>query len=543
MAPQDSTAPAVISANASLLKELQELNLLLGEKPASLPGDLQIQHLSAGSSSVKEACMSEDMQRINDVLEARQGYVSPLGLERAARALELECLWGDDRNATKTLSIAGEALLIDIDFLDNVVQAVNVEFPGCGEKVEQWKTPVARLLHTNLTMFRFAPLAPFVENLKCLARLDKTNCDGFNGCAAVAGVQAALVTMHDKLTRSVGSDLSSPKLHQNRIGLQYTYCHLHSLYIACARSADVPTIRASDCDWIKHIDEDSHTWTYPKGPHTAARFEVLLDPPIILPFVLAVHILTILGAPVGPRSDLAVALNITLVCQKSVSTPGQDRRTHHYRLSAPNDDPVYRLSAFSCVHPQQIVNLLPSLRQWAMVGKLLKSALTVLEGEMIDRPEDEIDDPNFEKVEFHMDDSDDESDPVYDSIEDEMAAVQVIQDKAILVSALEIDISLTLSSALPTFSLRLFVASEGTLTLKFSVAPDGRLEKITYAVEDNDDPFAGFRLQPKTAMTPQQHETLSTKIGKILQMSLSIPVLVEWVLERARRVDTRVHVR
>jgi len=126
------------------------------------------------------------------------------------------------------------------------------------------------------------------------------------------------------------------------------------------------------------------------------RFIAKLDPPIVMPYQVAMDILSAVGAsapqlltappqyPILLLESSSVASSQTAVATYSKSTEqsvlsvqGGEETTvkHNYRLSCAN--PAYAnysfiLEELPFSHPRQLVELLPILRQWASVGALLR---------------------------------------------------------------------------------------------------------------------------------------------------------------------------
>jgi len=126
------------------------------------------------------------------------------------------------------------------------------------------------------------------------------------------------------------------------------------------------------------------------------RFIAKLDPPIVMPYQVAMDILSAVGAsapqlltappqyPIVLLESLTAASSQTAVVPYSKSTEqsvlsvqGGEETTvrHNYTLSCAN--PAYAnygfiLEELPFSHPRQLVELLPILRQWASIGALLR---------------------------------------------------------------------------------------------------------------------------------------------------------------------------
>lgn len=143
------------------------------------------------------------IEAIVNLLRQRPGMVSEEGVERLAKRTGLECLWEDAMGAEgegiRTLSIAGNNVLVDVDFRGGRrVEKVGLSLPTCrmgpvGEFAEAGAQVLQRDLQVGKGEERgHKMLDPFADNLERLARLDKLSLEGANCFEAVAGVYASL---------------------------------------------------------------------------------------------------------------------------------------------------------------------------------------------------------------------------------------------------------------------------------------------------------------------------------------------------------------
>ena len=174
-------------------------------------GDLSLEgaedSIMAGSSIIggpsnvrdNEAERNRRLERIVDVLGQQWGLVSQEGVQRAARRCGLECLWEEGSAAgARTLSIAGNGVLVDVEFVAEEVVDVALSFPGCVEAVGQhWSgRKGANVLKRNLRgedgEIGYVGLEAFIKSLERLARLDRLGADGVNCFEALEGVRSSL---------------------------------------------------------------------------------------------------------------------------------------------------------------------------------------------------------------------------------------------------------------------------------------------------------------------------------------------------------------
>ncbi|KAK0945193.1 hypothetical protein LTR29_003285 [Friedmanniomyces endolithicus] len=123
------------------------------------------------------------------------------------------------------------------------------------------------------------------------------------------------------------------------------------------------------------------------------RFTAKLDPPVVLPWQVATSVLQSVGLPAPqlvtyPPAWHAMAVDPSgktpfnlmaarvMVAEKSVLVMkgGEETEiTHAYVLDVAKPDGGYKLERLPFAHPRQLVELLPTLRQWACLGSLVKS--------------------------------------------------------------------------------------------------------------------------------------------------------------------------
>ena len=125
------------------------------------------------------------------------------------------------------------------------------------------------------------------------------------------------------------------------------------------------------------------------------RFVAKLDPPLIMPYQTAANILTALGMQpmfhfthqyaallIDPQVDTRQrdqTTSFTMTSERSVLSHKDGQETavlHKYSFENVKLDFGYKIEELPFSHPRQLIELLPTLRQWACLGSLLKATLT-----------------------------------------------------------------------------------------------------------------------------------------------------------------------
>ncbi|MCJ1357009.1 MAG: hypothetical protein MMC33_007005 [Icmadophila ericetorum] len=175
----------------------------------------------------KEQEWRRRMNSIVGVLGKSWGRVSQEGVERCARRLGLECLWEDGGGAgasftgsgglekNRTLSIAGQGLLVDVEFKGEVVNSVVLSFPTSGESSGKHAAGGAEVLKKDLEGFEhgwYVLLDNFARNLESLANLDKLGREGVSCFDAIDGIYTSLKKVADWEIESVKRELPESRV-------------------------------------------------------------------------------------------------------------------------------------------------------------------------------------------------------------------------------------------------------------------------------------------------------------------------------------------
>ena len=545
------------------------------------------------------------------MLGTRWGYVSPEGVERAAKRVGLEYMWGEERSGAKrTLSIAGKDAAVDVEFVGGEVQGVTLELAASGEAVGMRAPRGAEVLKRDLTGEEdgYVFLDAFVGNLEKLARLDTLAEGGISCFDAVEGVRAALERIFQwevgKREKEAGSAARSvmlerqilchgsgrPRMHtRGRVGLAVQYwmdrsllplegqepgamdldtddadpeedLKIYAAILECEASVSslYPPIRVSDA-WVsdtvgKDVGEDPNPlgiqqspidWQEPlptllKSPNNDSmnletqnsllpgtapnvRFVARFEPPIVVPLQIAIDIHQSVGSPLSQESLQLTTYESLLFADITPPADPQEQRTvvrtirsfddsgsstehkHKYTLFPTQPDYGRVMDALPFSHPRQIIQILPVLRQWALVGSLLRRAF--VPEKLPETPSKANDDADFD-MDIQLDES--------MTVEEELAALlaspsSLAEDGAngSEVNALPIDVTLATSSPSPAIGV-VWPQDDRLRTVNFAVGLNGAIEVY------------GEEPEPKS---------VREKVEKILEIGEDIGVLVAWMVK------------
>lgn len=374
----------------------------------------------------------------------------------------------------RTLIIAGNALALDIDFANNIVQKVSLSFPDAPESVTKHEKMASDILLRDLQLgVGESPLTKmldrFAANLERLTMLDKLCViPGLNCHEAVAGIFCSLHKLHNwEVSRLRENDMVGmrdeeimraamcirsgiPVMHsRERLGLSLDYWQEKRRIPAKGKEqnrktwsllvevAPLPSLvmgvytplRVSD----KWISDDIHQadpavddlfraaqlregpildWLEPDNtvlPTSSdnktdgldvgtqkfpeAMFVAKFDPPIIVPYAIAMQIYQSaqspfdftetttfdgLMFPLSPEEALKTSETQSRTIKTERVIPVWDRNgqkkteEHSNTLFIEKIDYGRRVEEVSFGHPRQLVEILPCLRQFAFLSTVLR---------------------------------------------------------------------------------------------------------------------------------------------------------------------------
>lgn len=205
---------------------------------------------SQGGISAMVAAHDQEEERkrrtevIVGMMGMRWGFVSQEGVERCARRLGLECLWeegmGEERK--RTLTIAGDGVLVDVEFRGEGVKGVVLQFEGSREGVVAGAGAAGKVLGRDLKGEEgvgYVLLDPFVGNLERLGTMDRLGGADVNCFDAVDGIYRSLDRVfrwetkpydanqddnHTNMAETICRRSGRPMMHtRGRVGLTLQY--------------------------------------------------------------------------------------------------------------------------------------------------------------------------------------------------------------------------------------------------------------------------------------------------------------------------------
>ena len=237
------------------------------------------------------------------------------------------------------------------------------------------------------------------------------------------------------------------------------------------------------------------------------RFVAKLDPPLLLPLQTAAAILAILGDEITLTNPNYPIYHLHLLGIKSRDSTlkvmsetkvllrdGETQSLHEYVLDVSKADFCYILEEVPFAHPRELVELLPVLRQWASVSKILKHTFQ--------HPQTTHDVPTRQLAATSLDD-------MLAEVDDQTKQEKVRIDVTFASNASTIP-----TMARPSFSLTYSATTEGgTNDVVFQVLPNGEIVVSECGVAEDD-------------------EAKKTKSAKVLHAWEDAGMWVEWLREQ-----------
>lgn len=607
------------------------------------PGPLVVGAGKAGGSSIAGLGIveaEEERRRrvglMRDLLATRWGIVGQEGVERCARRCGLECLWEGEAGqggGRRVLSIAGEGLLVEVDFVGDVVEKVGLDFPGMsmgdGEKVKGGEVLGRSLMGDGEGGYK--RLEAFAGNLERLGRMDRAGGGAVNCFDAVDGVGKSLEMVYEKEVeheRREGRERPAddvmcnrtgrPAMHaRGRVGLALQFWkdqrlvtkqidedamevdeladnevddeadQLYSAMIECescpmelyssvrlsrnwvrersnsAMEVDALHISDTDLEWLEPPGDIQTTSTTEIGESTQpnARFMARLEPQLVVSLPTAITLLESVGFPI-PQENIMMTTFESLVLtnihsnsdfntpptlqngppnifEKAVTSYNTTTETstthqHQYTLCTPARDFARTLSDLPFRHPMQIINLLPHLRQWALVGSILRRTLTAPASADEDPPSQQ--EPGTAQNDDKATNSTSPDQPsAFQSLDNELADfLSSPPPAAVNGSKASRSINITFSaSPVPQFQVQFPNPNYAGkfATVQFAVGLNGTIQVLHL---DDGGPPAVITGMEDDVDEDDARVKLREKVKKVLEVSEDMGVMVEWICEYTR---------
>lgn len=414
------------------------------------------------------------MRRILKKIGRPRGRVSEEGICRVGRRvgfandIDAEVLTAEERErkvGNRTVSIAGEAVVVDIDMKNHVPREVQVMLSGEGDGLVGLAEKAGEVLLGSLR--DTDNLIGFAKGLDWIAKIDRLGGGKVNGFEALGGIFGCLRKLCDEEVRllqdgGIGSSeqaeivamckksgrpsahargglgialdywqddraVSSKKTNDNDMEIDSTTVSatdttpsgLHTLHLDLDRCPPemYPPIRITSSwlpEQLKLEPNSTIPWQEPDATFVSSgdaddtmadnnlpdvqqkmlpslRFLAKLDPPVVLPWQTATTLMTALGAvPPQPFSTPPLLHQVLLPTpslanadiehQKTVlayrSPKTETEAKHIYRLHVPKPDFGFKLEELPFAHPRQLVENLPTLRQWGCFGALVQDVFS-----------------------------------------------------------------------------------------------------------------------------------------------------------------------
>lgn len=242
------------------------------------PVAMQMTGSNGGINSILAAQDQEEerkrrIEAVATVIAGRWGFVSQEGVERCAKKLGLDALWEDGMGGGKRmLTIAGTAMLLEVEFGADEVMGCVLSFPGSGEHVGARATGGAEVLRRDLRGEGYVRLEAFVENMEILGRMDRLGGEKISCFDATDGVFRSLERLwrweteaeKQRGKEAVDAEVmcrrsGRPRMHtRGRVGLALQYWMERRLVFGEEKEADEMDI---DDKEVSEVDGEADIWS------------------------------------------------------------------------------------------------------------------------------------------------------------------------------------------------------------------------------------------------------------------------------------------
>lgn len=242
------------------------------------PVAMQMTGSSGGINGILAAHDQEEerkrrIEAIAAMVAARWGFVSQEGVERCAKRLGLDALWEDGMgDGKRMLTIAGTAILLEVEFEAEEVMGCVLSFPGSGEEVGGRAAGGAEVLRRDLRGEGYVRLEGFVENMEILGRMDRLGGEKISCFAATDGMFRSLENLWRwelEREKQQGKEVMEeevmcrhsgrPRMHtRGRVGLALQYWMERRLVHGKEKETDGMDI---DDEAAGEVDDEADIWS------------------------------------------------------------------------------------------------------------------------------------------------------------------------------------------------------------------------------------------------------------------------------------------
>ena len=242
------------------------------------PMAMQMTGSSGGINSLLAAQDQEEerkrrIETIAAMVAGRWGFVSQEGVERCAKRLGLPTLWEEKKGeGRRVLTIAGTAMLLEVEFEAEEVMGCVLKFPGSGEDVGGRAAGGAEVLRRDLEGEGYVKLDGFVENMEILGRMDRLGGEKISCFDATDGMFRSLEKLwgreierekqqgkedvkQEVMCRSSGR----PRMHtRGRVGVALQYWMERRLVLEEDKKANEMDVDDKESD---EVDDEADIWS------------------------------------------------------------------------------------------------------------------------------------------------------------------------------------------------------------------------------------------------------------------------------------------
>lgn len=295
-------------------------------------------------------------------------------------------------------------------------------------------------------------------------------------------------------------------------------------------------ISSTDIDWLA-VPADASLAYAPD-----ARFLAIFEPPLIVSFDLAMQIHDLVSSSLDPAACIPTSYESLFFAKSDLEKPvssatravdrylvGIDGTTggaahkHRYLFYGQHQDYAHVMTEVPFGHPMQLINMLPNLRQWVLVGSLLRQCFTPTRLDEI-LSKSSADDAASNGIQP-------QEQPQFQTLEEELAdflSSPSLNDSTshdLYRQLLEVNIGFA-STPVPRFNVQFQNPKYGgkLASVAFSIGLNGTFEAVE--VDDGRPPT---NMADQLDQDTKENVQLRERARKVLDVGKNIPILVQWL--------------